>query len=307
MIVHDAGETAFPAGPATADFGRPRRRSSRSAKGAAGAGKGGYNPGVRFLYIAVIVLAAGCGGSAPAPGHTAAADSGPQAGPGAPHLIYLHGRIIEDRGPRPTHPRFGVYEFQRILDTFTGAGLEVTGEQRPAGTVPAEAARSVAGQVRRLIAEGVPPERITVVGFSKGGVIAVLSALELDDPRVNYVFIACCGDWTERLFAGGDRRIRGRMLSIHEASDAVGGCDALFAHASSGSETAAIELELGGGHGAFYRPHPEWIDPVVRWARRESVARDTMINQDEPSGRSPARDLHESPSAASEFTHGQRR
>ena len=31
------------------------------------------------------------------------------------YLLYLHGRIIEVQGRRPTHPAFGVYEYDAIL------------------------------------------------------------------------------------------------------------------------------------------------------------------------------------------------
>jgi hypothetical protein len=217
-----------------------------------------------FLPALVSTLILGCGGGEP-----------PAVGSSSPsglHLVYLHGQIVEDEGPRPTHPQFGVYEFREILDRFAEAGFEVIGEKRSPGTVPSDYARTVRAQVEGLIAGGVPPENITVAGFSKGGGIAILSALELDDPRINYVFIACCGPWLDRLIASGDETIRGRMLSIYEASDEVGSCSELFALASDDSVIAEIELRLGGGHGAFFRPHPEWIDPVVSWARHGEAA-----------------------------------
>lgn len=194
------------------------------------------------------------------------------------HLIYLHGKIIEDEGPNPTHPVFGTYEYQEILDTFTAAGFQVSSDLRPAGTRPVDAAKTTAQQVRRLLDEGVAANDITVVGFSKGGVIAVLTALELDRPTVNYVFIACCGPWLRDVFTTPDATIRGRMLSIHEASDVVGSCSVLFAHAAPDAVTAELQTDLGGGHGAFYRPHPEWIDPVIRWARGEGI--DTPLPAD---------------------------
>jgi hypothetical protein len=34
-------------------------------------------------------------------------------------------------------------------------------------------------------------------------------------------------------------------------------------------ELKEIVINVGGGHGAFYRPRPEWIDPVVEWATAE--------------------------------------
>ena len=34
------------------------------------------------------------------------------------YIFYLHGRIIEEQGIRPTHNRFGVYEYEKILQSF---------------------------------------------------------------------------------------------------------------------------------------------------------------------------------------------
>lgn len=31
------------------------------------------------------------------------------------HAFYLHGRIIEEQGRRPTHPEFGTYAYDEIL------------------------------------------------------------------------------------------------------------------------------------------------------------------------------------------------
>lgn len=185
------------------------------------------------------------------------------------HLIYLHGKIIEDQGRRPIHPRFGIYEYQEILDAFTAAGFQVHSDQRPAGSQPPVSADLTASQVRDLLHSGVPAQDITVVGFSKGGAIAVLTALELAEPELNFVFIACCGPWIDDVLDSPDQQIRGHLLSIFEASDTTGSCSALFGYASPDSVTAEIELHIGGGHGAFYRPHPEWLEPVVRWARHE--------------------------------------
>jgi hypothetical protein len=49
----------------------------------------------------------------------------------ARYVIYLHGRIIEDQGRRPTHPTWGTYEYQQILDRLAAGGLIVVSEQRP--------------------------------------------------------------------------------------------------------------------------------------------------------------------------------
>src|SRR5882724_6168777 len=48
--------------------------------------------------------------------------------PKAKYLFYLHGRIIENQGIRPTDPRYGVYEYQQILDTLKDKGFIVVSE-----------------------------------------------------------------------------------------------------------------------------------------------------------------------------------
>jgi len=184
--------------------------------------------------------------------------------PDARYLIYLHGAIIERAGVRPTHPEFGVYEYREILEVFAERGFVVISEARPAGTDGTAYATTVADQVRALITGSVPPEHITVVGFSKGGGIAITASSLLANDRLNFVFMGACGPWL-----GSRLEIvpRGRLLALSEASDdLVGSCEGLFARAAGDGERKEITVELGGGHGAFYRPRPEWIDPVIEWA-----------------------------------------
>jgi len=182
----------------------------------------------------------------------------------ARYLFYIHGRIIEEKGERPTHPRFGVYEYRKILETFADLGFVVISEVRPsAADVPMWGER-VAGQVRRLVGGGVPPEHITVVGFSKGGVIAIFASSKLADDRVNFVFMGACGPWID---GQTDLVPRGRLLALRESSDnLVGSCSRLFARGGDGGERREVVTDLGGGHGAYYRPHPEWVEEIVNWA-----------------------------------------
>jgi len=184
--------------------------------------------------------------------------------PDARYLFYLHGAIIERAGVRPTHPKFGVYEYLEILEVFAGRGFVVISEARPAGTDVIEYAATVADQVRALIRGGVPPEHITVVGFSKGGGIAITTSSLLAEDNVNFVFMGACGPWLD---SRPEIVPHGRLLALREASDdLVGSCEGLFVRAAGDGEREEITLELGGGHGAFYRPRPEWIEPVVEWA-----------------------------------------
>ena len=181
----------------------------------------------------------------------------------ARYLIYLHGRIVEEQGRRPTHPEQGIYEYDRILEALAEGGAVVISEQRPKGTDPDRFAAHVAGQVRALERAGVPPERITVAGFSKGGGIAIRASSLLKEPRLNFVFLAACGDGD---FEGTDFVVQGRILSIYEANDEIGrSCKNLFAKGAAPGERSEIEIHVGDHHGTFYRVHREWVDPLLTW------------------------------------------
>ena len=99
------------------------------------------------------------------------------------YVIYLHGRIIEDEGTRPVSPVFGVYEYEETLEALAQAGLNVIAEVRSSNTDAVQYAVRVADQVNELLEEGVPPEHITVMGFSKGGAIAIFASTHLQDEK----------------------------------------------------------------------------------------------------------------------------
>jgi hypothetical protein len=181
----------------------------------------------------------------------------------ARYVIYLHGRIIEDQGRRPTHLTWGTYEYQQILDRLAATDFVVVSEQRPPMTDMDKFARHVADQVRALLRAGVPPEQVTVVGFSKGGGIAIRASALLRNPRINFVFLAACGDGD---FSGFDLKVWGRILSVYEASDEVGrSCQGLFVKSTATGGRSEIRINLGEEHGAFFRPHDEWLTPVIEW------------------------------------------
>lgn len=181
------------------------------------------------------------------------------------YLIYLHGRIIEEAGLRPTSPEFGVYEYEKILADFASRGFVVISEPRPRGTDPGTYADKVVGQVRALLQAGVPPEHVAVVGFSKGGGIALVTASRLAEPKVNFVILAGCGAGTPPEHA---QLLQGRILSMFEASDdRAATCKPAFAQAKGPLAQEEVVLKLGTGHGAFYRPG-DWLGQVAAWVKR---------------------------------------
>ena len=112
------------------------------------------------------------------------------------YVIYLHGRIVEtEQNRRPTDERFGTFEYDAILDSLRRPGFVVLSEQRPPKTDSDSFANHVAVQVDSLIQSGVSPDAITVMGFSKGGWIAILTSARLRNPAVSFVIMAGCGDW----------------------------------------------------------------------------------------------------------------
>ncbi len=181
------------------------------------------------------------------------------------YLFYLHGRILEEQGRKAVSPDYGPYEYDAILAALAERGFTVISELRPPDG-GLDYARKVAAEVRGLIAAGVTPQRITVSGFSKGGVLALATAAALGDTRVNFVVMGGCGsDAAETL----GPRLRGRILSVYEASDEIGvSCESVFKKAT-GLKQREAQINLGLRHGSFYKPRKEWIDPLVEWARGE--------------------------------------
>ena len=188
--------------------------------------------------------------------------------PAAPVVIYLHGRIVEEQGPGAVSPEFGAYGYQAILDSLRAGGFQVLADLRPKGTDVAEDADRVARQVDSLLKAGIPPRRIAVVGFSKGGRIAIQSAALLHRTDITFVFMAACSE------GSADLQIAGRVLSVFEASDSLGrSCEPLFARARHGTVHRERQIHTGQRHGAFYQPRPEWLEPVRAWIRRTPSAK----------------------------------
>ncbi len=210
---------------------------------------------LKFLPLALLALGA-C--SAP-----------PKAEPR--YLIYLHAKIVEQQGRVATDSTFGPYAYDAILDSLRQAGFVVLSDQRPLNANSDSSAVHVSEQVDSLLRLGVPPKAITVVGFSKGGWIAILASAKLKNPDVAFAFLATCGPWSND---APDLHVAGRLLSLYEESDSLGvSCAPMLARRTPGSEAREIRLNLGLGHGTFFLPRAEWLAPVTAWAERRDPGR----------------------------------
>ena len=183
----------------------------------------------------------------------------------ARYLFYISGYIVQAANPRPTSPKFGVYEYEKILETFKQNNFIVISEARKQSPDIEPYAEKVAAQVRQLLNAGVPAQNITAVGASQGGWIAMLASTYLKNRRLNFVAIGAC--------AADDGFLRtldlhGNVLFISERTDLPGSCQRFRTDATGLGEYKEVETNTGQRHGFLYRPMKEWVDPTVAWAKR---------------------------------------
>jgi hypothetical protein len=163
------------------------------------------------------------------------------------------------------------------VKAFENRGFTVISEIRPKGTKPYKYSGNIVRQIKTLLAHGIPPEQITVVGFSKGSAIALLVSAKLKNPGVNFVVmsgISYQGTHVPRRYKKlVDRSVQflqGRFLSIYDEFDQkCGVCQRAFQNASDDAIFKEIKVKNGLGHGLFYRPRRDWFEPVVEWINKK--------------------------------------
>ncbi len=185
---------------------------------------------------------------------------------GAKYIIYLHGVGVERLGIAKAEE-----DYRGIVKALQGRGFTVISEVRSYETKPNEYGKKVAGQIKALITKGVPPENITVVGFSKGALITLVAAAAGDNPKVNYVVLAGCykkGKEDHDAYANNVApRMKGHILSMYDAVDPnFGTCQDFFAAAGDKVTGKEIQFKTGQGHGLFRKAIDQWMSPLSDWA-----------------------------------------
>ena len=186
-------------------------------------------------------------------------------------MFYLHGKIIEDQGIPAIDPVYGEYEYEAILAKLSRYGFVVISEQRLKNTDSVEYARKITEQVTALLKAGVPSNKITVVGASKGAGIAILVSHFLENKEINFVIMAICDPVTVEELRQNQIFLYGNVLSIYDSTDVLAGsCQELFSFSEGKgiSRYKEVILNIGLGHGILYKPLDEWIIPAVQWARK---------------------------------------
>jgi len=186
----------------------------------------------------------------------------------ARYLFHMHGLIVELQGPN-AQGRYGQYRYHWTVEALADHGFVVISEVRSRTQIQTYAA-TVARQVAKLRAGGVPAYHITVTGISKGGEITVLTTAAIGDPEVRFVVLAGCGRLDVFNVSGGlealGRRPQGRVLSIYDRSDREAGSCARYFPQAPGLAFEEVVLDVGRGHALFYTPERVWVDRVVEWA-----------------------------------------
>jgi len=213
------------------------------------------------MALAVVFFVCSCSGGG----------GGSSVDTAAKYLFYLHGGIVEQQGANAVSPQHGPFDYEGILQAFRNLGYTVQSEVRPSETVPADYGAQLAARIRSLITSGVPAANVSVAGFSKGGLIAFYTSASLQDGGVTFVILAGCGigqfaNSYQQMLATAAPFIRGRFLSMYDLSDDSGGtCQQAFTTAGGAVTAQEITLQTGLGHGVFYNPLDEWVDPVNQW------------------------------------------
>lgn len=208
-----------------------------------------------LLASAACVGMTGCG-YARAPDEAAADAS-------ATHIVYLHGRIVQEEGTQAVSPEYGAYAFDAIVDALAARGATVHAPVRRKGSELQASVDAVVALVRGLRAEGVAAQRITVVGASQGAVIAMLASGTLRDRELGFVLLGACSDEVADALPAP---LYGRVFSVYEEGDPYGASCTTIARSDGVSAFAEKRLTTGLSHGFLYRPLPAWVEPSLDWA-----------------------------------------
>ncbi|TDW52042.1 hypothetical protein EV144_101722 [Flavobacterium sp. 270] len=186
--------------------------------------------------------------------------------PDQAYIFFLHNKFIEENDLNVAHPEYGKAEYNEIINSFKASNFIVFSEKRKKDTNAADYAEKVVKQIKGLLKKGVKPNKITVIGTSKGGYIAQYVSTYLENPDVNFVFIGCFRaiDITEI----PDINFCGNILTIYEKSD-IYGVSAIKRKETSKLKVnhfKEIELNTNLKHGFLYKALDEWIVPSKKWA-----------------------------------------
>lgn len=180
------------------------------------------------------------------------------------YIFYLHGSTEEDEG--------STEKYEAAVEAIAGGKNIVISEVR-GDTDPNQYAQTIQAQVAKLQQAGVAKHNITITGFSKGAIIALAAASQIQDPEMKYVLLAGCSDELNVKYAVDPDKARGRILAIYDTGDdKFGSCKDII-KTGDGITLKEKKLNSGKGHALFRIPKDKFIDqwkgPLMKWAKKK--------------------------------------
>lgn len=187
------------------------------------------------------------------------------------HIYYLHGKINEEQGRNAISEKFGKFELDEILKQLNVNNSVIHCEIRAKDTDVKIYANKISREIDSLINLGIPPKNITIVGASKGSIIA-MNISNINVHNINYVFLAGNNDYQEK---ENDWKFHGQILCIYDLSDDIAGKNYNYWKEKPNYSTIfeQIEIKTNLGHGFLYKPLKEWINPTKEWIENQSISK----------------------------------
>lgn len=184
------------------------------------------------------------------------------------HIFYLHGRIIETQGIFAQSELYGPYKYNEIVTALTIDNAQMYAEVRTTETDFYTFCESISSQIDSLVNMGVAHRNISVVGASKGAVMAMYVS-HLNKNNINYILLGANNDTIESY----DWSLNGNILGIHEKSDNI--CGKNYSNWIIRSKNALrfVDIEINSqlGHGFLYTPIKDWLTPTVNWMKFQKI------------------------------------
>ncbi len=185
------------------------------------------------------------------------------------YIFFLHNKFLEENPDGTYEPKYGVkMEYNEILKSFRKDGFVVFSEKRKLKANWIESAEKIKYQIDSLISKGIEPNKITVIGTSKGGYIAQLVSTIAKNPDLNFVFIGSFQN--SDIEEIPEINFCGNILTIYEKSDEYGVSAVKRKELSKLKINHFREIELNTGlkHGFLYIASDEWLKPSKMWAKQ---------------------------------------
>ena len=167
------------------------------------------------------------------------------------HIFYLHGRIIELQGINAVSEQFGKYEYLKIIEALKDPDVIVHSEIRTQDTDFNKFSNKVSSQIDSLISKGTKSKNITVIGASKGAVMA-MNISNMNKNPINYILLGANSDNLEKTY---DWNLHRRILGIYEKSDVY--------YRNSYNNTSMINTKVINIKSKFDQFNDHWSPKII--------------------------------------------